>query len=83
MQTLKNLNTNQINILYRICKNLQNLDIKNGYHIGKPHTGNYMQSYFKLSLNPQSNTSPFTLTDILDDAWNCNLITESEYSLFT
>ena len=70
---------NANNILYRICNSLQKRDIKNGYHTGDPNQGNYMQSYFHLHHNPHSTLATFCFHDILDDACNCNLITDAEY----
>jgi hypothetical protein len=61
------------NILFRVCKHLQHRDTKNGFR-----GNNYMESYWDLITRP-SQTTCFTITDILDDAWNCNLITDQEY----
>ena len=69
-------------ILHGVCKHLQLHDIRNGYANKGSYTwgtGNYMRSYFILSVNPNSDKAPFTLTDVLDDALNCNLISEAQY----
>ena len=72
------------NILYRICRSLQLSDIKNGYAAKSSFTfgtGLYMQSYHALSVNPNTPALPglYCLTDILDDALNCKLLTDTEY----
>ena len=59
------------NILYRICKHLQRRDIKAGYG-----SETYMLAYHSII----SYQDPWlSLGEILDDAWNCKLITDQEH----
>lgn len=69
-------------ILYRVCLKLQKHDFQNGFHPKNHETGNYMQSFNYLELNPWDN-SIFSLTEIIDDALNCNLIREYEQEYLT
>jgi hypothetical protein len=73
--------TDALSKLYQICKTLQKQDIDKGYHTGSIYHGNYMESYYAIFQDPKTQRSPFNLTEVLDDAWNCKLITIEEYDL--
>ena len=60
------------NILYRVCQQLQRRDKNRGF------SKDFYTTCYNALTTPKTRP-PMTLTEVLDDAYNCNLITDAEY----